>query len=175
MSTQWLSSDPGDLVMVLVSTLLVYAVVIVFTRLGGLRSFAKMSGFDFAATVAIGSLLATTIVAPSPTVLQGVVALASLYLIKQSIGWLRPRSSLVRRAVDNEPLLLMDGPQILHQNLLRGEVTINDLRAKLREANVTRLSQVRAVVLETTGDVSVLHSNEDTPVDEFLLEDIRRS
>ena len=29
--------------------------------------------------------------------------------------------------------------------------------AKLREANVLDISEVRAVVLETTGDISVLH------------------
>lgn len=33
------------------------------------------------------------------------------------------------------------------------------MSGKLREANVLDLSQVRAVILETTGDVSVLHGD----------------
>jgi uncharacterized membrane protein YcaP (DUF421 family) len=65
--------------------------------------------------------------------------------------------------VDNRPLLLMDGPEVLPDNLRRASMTEAVLRAKLREANVTRLAQVRAVVMESTGDVSVLHAPPDAP------------
>jgi uncharacterized membrane protein YcaP (DUF421 family) len=48
-----------------------------------------------------------------------------------------------------------------------------DLRAKLREANVARFEQVRAVVMESTGDVTVLHdSPEVPPIDDALLADV---
>lgn len=39
-------------------------------------------------------------------------------------------------------------------------------------ANVTRLEQVRAVVLETTGDLSVLHGPDD--IDPAILDGLRR-
>lgn len=47
---------------IVVSTVLVYLAVIALTRLAGPRSLAKMSSFDFAATVAIrdGELLRMT-------------------------------------------------------------------------------------------------------------------
>lgn len=48
---------------------------------------------------------------------------------------------------------------ILHEALPYTRVAKDDLIAKLREANVLDLSQVRAVILETTGDVSVLHGD----------------
>jgi uncharacterized membrane protein YcaP (DUF421 family) len=41
------------------------------------------------------------------------------------------------------------------------KVTKDELRGKLREANVLQLNQVKAVVLETTRDISLLHSSED--------------
>lgn len=47
---------------------------------------------------------------------------------------------------------------MINEHLKATKVTPDDIRAKLREANVTDLNQVRAVVLETTGDISVLHS-----------------
>nr|WP_274388191.1 YetF domain-containing protein [Salsipaludibacter albus] len=75
--------------------------------------------------------------------------------------------------VENDPVLLMDGGRILEDNLAATRVTRDDLYAKLREANVLNLDQVRAVVLETTGDVSVLHG----PADQFdpdLLASVRR-
>ncbi len=75
------------------------------------------------------------------------------------VGNLRKRVPGVTALVDNAPLLLMDGTEVLSDNLRRANMTEADLRAKLREANVTRLEQVRAVVMESTGDVSVLHAS----------------
>jgi uncharacterized membrane protein YcaP (DUF421 family) len=65
----------------------------------------------------------------------------------------------------------MRGTEILHDNMKSAKVTHNDLRAKLREANVTQLLQVKAVVLETTGDISVLHNDDPNHKldDELLL------
>ena len=48
------------LAVVVISGPLVYVSVIALTRLAGVRSLAKMSSFDFAATVAVGSTVAST-------------------------------------------------------------------------------------------------------------------
>jgi uncharacterized membrane protein YcaP (DUF421 family) len=120
-----------------------------------------MSSFDFAMTVAIGSVLASTIVTPSPPLLQASVALASLFGVQAVIAALRKHTSWAEHVVDNEPLLIMAGDRMLRDNMKRARVTENDVWAKLREANVLDPQEVRAVVLETTGDISVLHGEPD--------------
>jgi uncharacterized membrane protein YcaP (DUF421 family) len=68
----------------------------------------------------------------------------------------------------------MAGSDILRDNLRAAQMTEGDLYAKLREANVTQLEQVRAVVMESTGDVSVLHADEGDPdLDADLLHGVR--
>jgi uncharacterized membrane protein YcaP (DUF421 family) len=52
--------------------------VVALTRVFGLRSFSKMSGFDFAVTVAIGSVVATTTMSTTTPFWQGALALATL-------------------------------------------------------------------------------------------------
>lgn len=159
--------------MMAVSSVAFYVALIVYTRIQGLRSFSKLSGYDFAITVAFGSLLASVIVAKDPPLLQGVLALGFLFLIQFLVGKLRTRSAAVRHLMNNEPLLLMAGPDILHKNLETGQVTEADLKAKLREANVLNFSQIRAVVLETTGEISVLHAADSTMLDRDLLQGVR--
>ena len=66
---------------------------------------------------------------------------------------------------------MRDG-QILYDNLNKVEITENELRGKLREANVIRLNEVKAVILETTGDVSVLHGDDDKEIEDYILEDV---
>jgi uncharacterized membrane protein YcaP (DUF421 family) len=175
MVIEWFAASGRVLVLVLASTVGIYAALVGLTRIAGLRSFSKMSSFDFAITVAVGSLVATVLVAEDPPLLQGVVALASLYAVQMALAILRYRTGWVPSLVDNEPLLLMEGTEVLDDNLRQASVTAGDLRAKLREANVVSLDQVEAVVMETTGDISVLHAPPEGPsLDSQLLAGVRR-
>ena len=154
---------------IVVSAIGVYLAVIVLTRLAGLRSLAKMSSFDFAATVAVGSTVSATALGSAPLA-NGVVALAMLYGLQYGVATLR-RRNLLRGAVDNAPMLLMSNGQVLDGNLQHARVSRVELWAQLRLAGVQRLDTVRAVVLETTGDMSVLHG--DGPVDAALMAGVR--
>lgn len=166
-----LGASGTQLVTGAVAALGIYVAVIVATRLAGLRSFSKMSAFDFAMTVAIGSLIAGAAAgqAPLATVVTG---MAVLYAAQFGVALLRRRGRLAG-AVDNTPRLLMDGDSVLHDNLAAARVSLDDLHGKLREANVLDYGQIRAVVLETTGDVSVLHGPGE--LDSRLLRGVRAS
>lgn len=162
------------LLVICINAVGIYIAVIVFTRIAGKRSFSKMSSFDFAMTVAIGSILASTVLSSSIGLLHGIVGLAAVYVLQISAAFFR-RFNSFSNLIDNKPLLLMDGATILQQNLKKARVTNDDLRAKLREANVINLSQVRAVVFETTGDISVLHAaDQDKNLDDWLLKDVQQ-
>ena len=132
--------------------------VIVVVRFIGLRAFSKMTAFDFVITVAIGSLLAGASQAGSwSAFVQATVAIASLLIVQFIVARLRIASDQFESIVQNAPVLLMRDGEIFHKALHATRVAEDDLIAKLREANVLDLSDVRAVVLETTGDISVLH------------------
>lgn len=145
--------------------------VIVATRFVGLRTFSKMTAFDFVTTVAIGSLLAGAASSSEwPAFLQNVGAIFSILIIQIVLALLRRHSDTAENAVANDPVLLMRD-SIWHLDALRStRVSKGDVWAKLREANVSDLSQIRAVVLESTGDISVLHAS---TLDETLLCNVR--
>lgn len=164
----------GSLLAVFLSAVGIYFTVIIFTRIAGKRSFSKMSSFDFAMTIAIGSIVGSTLLLASVSLTTGIIGLASIYLLQQLVAYFR-RFPSFGHIVENKPFLLMNGSEVLEENLKKARVTKGDLRAKLREANVIRLSQVKAVVFETTGDISVLHhQEEEKQVEEWLLEDVRK-
>lgn len=170
---EWLFSGWKDLPLVLLSGIATYAAILLYTRIVGLRSLSKMSAADFAMTVAVGSLFASTIATKSPSLVLGLAALATLYVGQYLLAWSRRQSSWVSHVVDNEPLLLMCHGEILDDNLEQANVTRNDLYGKLREANVYQFDQVLAVVFETTGDISVLHSNDsEARIDPALLDHV---
>ena len=127
--------------------------IIFLVRVVGLRSFSKMTNFDFVMTVAMGSLLAGASQSSEWTgLLQTLTAMASLFAVQYLVAYLRQRSATL--------------DDLVKETRVRKE----DLVAKLREANALDLSQVQAVILETTGDISVLHG---AKCDEILTHGVR--
>ena len=142
-------------------------------RMIGLRSFSKMTAFDFITTVATGSLLANSASAGTWTdFFISNAAVLALLGTQATIAAMRVRSVKWLGVIENEPILLMRDGKMLHETMKKTRVAEPDLRAKLREANVLELSQVRAVVLETTGDISVLHGDR---LEEELLDSVRET
>ncbi len=145
--------------------------VILLVRVVGLRSFSKMTNFDFIMTVASGSLLAGVAQTTDWAAYgQAMLALGALFLLQWTFARLRKTSDRVEDALQNRPVLLMKDGEFDQAALRETRVARSDIIAKLREANALDLEQVHAVVLETTGDVSVLHgANRPDPI---LLEEV---
>jgi uncharacterized membrane protein YcaP (DUF421 family) len=128
-------------------------------RSAGPRSLAQMSAFDFVATIAVGSIVASVGLGSVPLV-DGLVAVALLFALQFGVATVR-RSDRWRQVVDNTPLLLVRDGEVYEDHLAEARITHADLRSHLRRSNVDDIANVRAVVLETTGDVSVLYGSGD--------------
>jgi len=135
--------------------------VVILVRTNGLRSFSKMTNFDFVMTVAVGSLLAGAGQATEwSAFMQILIAMAALFIAQYVTARLRKSSCALENLMQNKQILLMRDGQIIETALTETRVAKSDLIAKLREANVLDFSEVRAVILETTGDISVLHGDQ---------------
>jgi len=134
--------------------------VIALVRIAGVRSLSKMTAFDFVITLATGSLLAAAAGAATwTTFVQSLAAMTVLMAAQVGLTFAR-RIPLVRHMIENEPLLLMRDGAYVERALREGRVTHEDLRAKMREANLSGPEDVAFMILETTGDISILtHSD----------------
>lgn len=173
----WLYAPGDPLAQTLAAAGAIFAAVIAMTRWVGPRSFAKFTTYDFAFTVAIGSIISSTLTSAT-SVARGCAAILALLILTAVTAALQRRVSWFSRAVNNRPLMLMNGADWLPENLAAARVSKDQVVAKLREANVLNASQILAVVLESTGDISVLHrppDDSDTQLEDFLLQNVRRS
>ncbi len=172
----WIYSSDDPLLQTLIGCVFLVIVIIIYTRIIGLRSFAKFTAYDFAFTVAIGSII-SSVLTSSTSLVHGAIAIGGLLIIMFLLSMLQRKSSTISSLISNDPLLLMDGNKILYDNLKYARVEEDQLISKLREANVLNYDQVHAVVLESTGDISVLHSskNEKVKFDDSLLSGVRRT
>ena len=145
--------------------------VVLLVRVLGLRSFSKMTNFDFVMTIAMGTLIGSASQAQHlPSFLQALAAMVALFAVQWIAARLRKSSDTVEAIISNTPVVLMRNGKFCEDALKASRVTRDDLVAKLREANVLDFSQVRAAVLETTGDISVLHGDH---LSEAVLKGVR--
>ncbi|MFL1896386.1 DUF421 domain-containing protein [Aquimarina sp. 2-A2] len=170
---EWILNSELNVLTLLGSVLGIYLGIIGITRIAGLRTFAKMTSFDFASTIAIGSIIASVIMNTNQSLVKGLIALAAMVSFQVVFSFLIRKSKTTQKIATNTPLFLAKNGEILYDNLAKSNVSKSDLIAKLREANVIQMSEVKAVVLESTGDVSVLHTKSDDSVDSILLEGVR--
>ncbi|SDR90577.1 DUF421 domain-containing protein [Winogradskyella sediminis] len=161
-----------DAITLVFSVLCIFIITIIITRLFGLRTFAKMSSFDFASTVAIGSVLASIILNSDDSLLKGGIALLSIIGFQTFFSYVVRTQTWFKRWFTNQPQIIMYNGKILHKRLKACNVGENDLIAKLREANVHDFNEVKAVIFESTGDVSIIHNDTGKEVAPELLYDV---
>jgi len=108
------------------------------------------------------------------SIIKGVVAIAIIVLLQISSSHLQKHSNWYKKLVSNKPVELMRDGKISEENLKRNGISKDNLMAKLREANALNFENVISVVLETTGDISVLHSNTINSVSNQIMNGVDR-
>ncbi|WP_418637079.1 DUF421 domain-containing protein [Winogradskyella sp.] len=134
----WFKFSTDGLLAIILTAIGIYMALVILTRISGKRSFSKMSSFDFAMTVSIGSILATVIVSKSVSLQYGIIGLVLIYSLQMIVAAARHWKP-IRNLVDNKPTLLMQNGKLIAANLKKCKVTESDVKAKLREANVIQL------------------------------------
>ena len=62
----------------------------------------------------------------------------------------------LRRLLEPQPTLLIHNGRVLHENLRRERVTLDELMAALRKHGTAEPAKARFAVLEDSGEISVI-------------------
>jgi uncharacterized membrane protein YcaP (DUF421 family) len=164
-------SSWDSLLRIVVVGLAVYFSMLLVIRVSGKRTLAKLNAFDLVVTVAMGSVLATSLLSRDVRIIDGVLATLVLALAQLVVSLLSRRSPRMRDLLQSQPALLYFRGRYLEDALRRERFTKEDLRAAARQQGAGSMASVGAIVLETDGSLSVLSE----PGDETLLQHVRDS
>jgi len=151
----WLTSSPSALAIVAAKAALMYVAALLGLRLGERRTLAQWTIIDFAAAVAMGAIVGRTAVASTQSYATGAVALVTIVGVHRIASRLRFRPLLGKLADHRVRVLVADGTVRRGQLRLCG-LTDNDLFAELRQHRVFDLTDVRYVLYETKGGLTVV-------------------
>lgn len=108
-----------DALFMMLSVLGIFSIIIIITRIFGLRTFAKMSSFDFASTIAVGSILASIILNSDQSILKGGIALATIIAFQTLFSFLVRKVNIFKRLFTNKPQLIMWQGEMSSINFVR--------------------------------------------------------
>lgn len=137
-------------------TILAYVAMVILLRSSGKRTLSKMNAFDFIVTVALGSSLATVSLSKSVTLVDGILAFFLLIFLQYSITWLSVRVDFIKDIVTSRPVLLLYKGKLLKDVLKKERITLEEIHVAVRKKGISDLQQVEAIVLETTGDITIV-------------------
>ena len=164
-------SSVSSVIQVLIAGVLTYAALVLFLRIAGKRTLAKLNAFDLVVTVALGSTLATVLLSRTVPLVDGIAAFVTLIVLQFVVAWLGVRAKWFRDLVTSEPTLLVRDGVLLEEAMQRERIDHDEVLAAIRQGGIVAMRDVRAVVLERDGSLSVLRRTDD-PVDETSLADV---
>jgi uncharacterized membrane protein YcaP (DUF421 family) len=165
----WFSSW-GHLQSIAISSVVFYLFAVVLVRFMGKRVTAQMNSFDWIITVAVGSLLASAILLKEVAIADG--ALAALILA--GCQWVMTKMSVKSQGFENTvkptPRLLVHDGAYLHEEMDAERISKAEVDAALREKGYSSIEDVKWVILETNGMMSVISRNGQSLEDANLLD-----
>lgn len=156
MSPVFLPESLQPLLRIALTAPALYLLVIVFIRLSGKRSTSQMNNFDWLVTVALGSIMASTLVLKDVTLAEGAFAIALLLLLQFLLTMLVRRFEWMSDAVKASPTMLFRNGEFVDEAMQRERISRKEILAAIRKAGMTDLSQVGWITLENDASFSII-------------------
>lgn len=154
-SMSWLVSGWMALGASAAKAALMYLVALVALRLAHRRALAQWTAIDFAAAVAVGAIIGRTAVAQTQSLAIGAVALISI-IAAHALATLGHFHTPFAKLFEHPVRVIVDHGQLRRDQLRRCGLTETEVVARLREQGVGSLAELRYVLYEAKGELSIV-------------------
>ena len=137
-------------------SVVVYLFLLIAFRLTGKRQVGQLTPFDLVLLLLISNVVQNAVIGNDNSLGGGLLGAIAILLLNRLVVEITYRSKRLRRILEATPTILVHNGKVLHQNLDRERVTMDDLLAALRRNGVADVMHVRVAVLEENGGISVI-------------------
>jgi uncharacterized membrane protein YcaP (DUF421 family) len=139
-----------------VRTFVMFVFLFAITRIAGRRTLSSLEPFDFILLVVLGDLIQQSVTQNDQSLTGLLLIIGTLTVLQVGLQWSTWRSQRVRQVLEPEPLVLIEHGEVIQRNLNRERMTLGELLAEARLAQIESLGDVEWAVLERNGKVSFL-------------------
>ena len=137
-------------------SVVVYLFLLVAFRFTGKRQVGQLTPFDLVVLLIISNVVQNAVIGNDNSLGGGLIGAVAILALNYVVAEVAYRSKRARRLLESQPTLLIHNGRVLHENLRRERITMDDLLAALRRAGVVEPAKTRFAVLEENGSISVI-------------------
>lgn len=137
-----------------------YLALFLFIRISGKRTLAKLNAFDFVVAVTLGSTLSSMILM-KVTITEGLVALVVIIGLQYLLAFLAKKSNTMENVINSTPTLLYYNGEYIAHAMKKELITEEEILAEIRRFRLERIEDVRAVVMELNGELTVIKKSDE--------------
>ncbi|MEP1087029.1 MULTISPECIES: DUF421 domain-containing protein [Bacteroidota] len=162
----------------IILTTLGYISIVLLLRVSGKRTLSKMNAFDFIVTVALGSSLASVSLNKNISLIDGIISFSIFIFLQFILTYVSVRVEWFRTFITSKPTIVFYAGQFLDAEMKKERLSRTELLNAGRLQGYSNLDDIYLIVLETTGDISIIENRPKGTIttiptlDDFLDEEV---
>lgn len=152
--------------MLIVATRALVLFIIVFAaiRIMGKRELGQLQPYEFVIAIMIANLATVPMADMGIPILNGIVPILTLLFAHVGLTFLTLKSKTAQRFIDGAPTVLVSKGYIHEAAMRSAGYSFTDLMEQLRVTGIFSLGDAEYVILETSGQISVIPKAGKKPV-----------
>ena len=165
---------------IILTAVMVYALIVLITKVSGKRSTSQLNNFDWIVTVMIGSLGASTILLKDIPFIEGASSIIALYIMQFLVTKYASVSPPFSSFILSEPRIVFYQGQFLPDAMRAERLTRQEIECAMRSEGINRFDDVEAVVFESDAKLTIIpkptpsnNKNDEQQSDDGVSETIK--
>ncbi|MFD3407515.1 YetF domain-containing protein [Aquirufa sp. HETE-83D] len=146
-------------VIIALKSIAVYVFIVAAIRVFGKKEFAQLSVVDVVFILLISNSVQTAMVGEDTSLSGGLVAALALFAMNYVFKRISLGSESMSKVIDGEPVMLIYNGKVRPNALKEASISLEQLKAVVREHGVEEISDVNLAIFEVDGNISVLSDN----------------
>ena len=141
---------------IVLTTVMVYVLIVLVTKISGKRSTSQLNNFDWIVTVMIGSLGASTILLKDIPFVEGVSSILVLYLLQFLVTKYASISPQFSSFILSEPRIVFYQGQFLPDAMRAERLTRQEIECAMRSEGMNSFDDIEAIVFESDAKLTII-------------------
>lgn len=146
-------------VIIALKSIAVYVFIVAAIRVFGKKEFAQLSVVDVVFILLISNSVQTAMVGSDTSLLGGLVAALALFAMNYLFKRISLGNESISKVIEGDPVLLIYNGEVRPNALKEASISLEQLKAVVREHGVEEISDVNLAIFEVDGNISVLSDN----------------
>lgn len=146
---------------VVLRTIIMFAIILTALRASGKRGIKQLSVFELVLIIGLGSAAGDPMFYDDVGILPAFVVFLVVISLYMTVTRLSDRFVKVEKVLEGEPLYVIRDGKLLIDAFKNSGLSQDEFFAALRLSHIEHLGQVRTVLIETSGEFSILFYPDD--------------